>query len=127
MIVKLKNKEPRTIINAFQEIFVLQANPNYPIKAILIDNGGEFKNQLMTEFCAERSCCQIFGLSHSPKSNALVEQTNGLIRRLLSFLFTENGSTKWVDSIDKVANSWYVYDEEQKRIRDDYITGKIIF
>jgi len=75
MLTKLKNKEPRSIIDGFREIFLLKANHNFPIKSLLTDNGTELKNQFMKEFAIEQGFKQIFGLSHSPKSNALVEQT----------------------------------------------------
>jgi transposase InsO family protein len=105
LLSKLKNKEPRSIIDGFREIFRFNANQNFPIKSLLTDNGTEFKNQLMKEFVIEQGFKQIFGLSHSPISNALVEQTNGLIRRLFSFLFVEQGNIKWFDSLDRIANS----------------------
>jgi len=105
MLAKLKDKQPRNIRDGFTESIILRSNPIYPVKAILTDNGGEMKNELMREFCLERNIKQIFGLSHSPKSNALVEQTNGLVRRVLSQLFIRNGNTKWCDNLDEVANS----------------------
>jgi transposase InsO family protein len=103
MLIKLKNKEPASVRDGLFEAFFLRSNPEYPIKALLTDNGGEFKNDLMRDFCIERGCKQIFGLSHSPKSNNLVERTNGLIRNILSHFFIQNGTVKWVDLLEQVA------------------------
>ena len=101
---KLKNKEPKTIITALKEICILQANNNYP-RILVSDNGLEFKNQLMEEFSKENSIKQIFGRSYSPKSNALCEATNGVIRNMLRALFIKNGNTNWCDYLDEVKTS----------------------
>jgi hypothetical protein len=103
-LVKLKNKEPASIVTALREICILQANNNYP-RVLVSDNGTEFKNQLMDEFAKENNIKQIFGRSYSPKSNALCEATNGVIRNILRALFIKNGNTKWCDYLEEVRKS----------------------
>ena len=103
-LAKLKNKEPASIVTALREICILQANNNYP-RVLVSDNGTEFKNQLMEEFSREHDIKQIFGRSYSPKSNALCEATNGVIRNMLRALFIRHCNTNWCDHLEIIRNS----------------------
>ena len=50
----------------------------------------------MSQFCEENNIKQVFGLSYYPKSNALCEATNGVIRNILCHLFIKNGNKNGV-------------------------------
>ena len=53
----------------------------------------------------ENGIKQVFGRSYSPKSNSLVEATNGIIRHVLRSLFIKNGNTNWCDHLEEVRKS----------------------
>jgi transposase InsO family protein len=103
---KLKIKDGRQVVNALKEICLLKSHPpqTYP-SAILSDNGLEFKNQFMTEFCRENNIKQIFGLPHNPRSNSLAETTNKVIRDTLKRMFVKNGNLNWSDHLDEVSKA----------------------
>ena len=99
-MVKLKSKDAKTLVDGLREICMLQASA-FP-KVIVSDNGGEFKNDFVQNFCIENGIKQVFGRSYSPKSNSLVEATNGIIRHVLRSLFIKNGNTNWCDHLEEV-------------------------
>ena len=102
-MVKLKSKDAKTLVDGLREICMLQASA-FP-KVIVSDNGGEFKNDFVQNFCIENGIKQVFGRSYSPKSNSLVEATNGIIRHVLRSLFIKNGNTNWCDHLEEVRKS----------------------
>ena len=102
-MVKLKAKDAKTLVDGLREICMLQASA-FP-KVIVSDNGGEFKNDFVQNFCIENGIKQVFGRSYSPKSNSLVEATNGIIRHVLRSLFIKNGNTNWCDHLEEVRKS----------------------
>jgi transposase InsO family protein len=108
MLAKLKSKESREVIKSFEEQILPQTTGEYwgnYCKTLITDNGTEFKNEQMSEFCKENSIKQVFGLSYSPKSNALAEATNNIIRNILRHLFIKNGNTKWCDYLNEITKS----------------------
>jgi hypothetical protein len=124
---KLKIKDGRQVVNALKEICLMKSHPTgtYP-KAILSDNGMEFKNQFMTEFCRENNIKQIFGLPFNPRSNSLAEISNKIVRTALQRLFVKNGTLNWCDNlniIEKSINDTRVYSTGITR-SDAYILDK---
>jgi hypothetical protein len=108
MLGKLKTKEAREVVKAFEEQILPQTTGDYwhsYCKTLVTDNGTEFKNEQMSQFCEENNIKQVFGLSYSPKSNALCEATNGVIRNILRHLFIKNGNTKWCDYLPTILKS----------------------
>jgi transposase InsO family protein len=101
--VGLLNKEPNTIIAGFVEIFTNQSNV-YPRK-LISDNGTEFKNALFKQFCEDNNIVHVFTMSHSPKQNALIENTNGKIRRNMADVFVRNNSLNWIDHLQEILDS----------------------
>jgi hypothetical protein len=102
MLARLKTKEAREVVKAFEEQILPQTSGDYwhnYCNTLVTDNGTEFKNEQMTQFCEENNIKQVFGLSYSPKSNALCEATNGVIRNILRHLFIKNGNTIWYNNV----------------------------
>jgi transposase InsO family protein len=104
MLAKIKKKDGPNVVSALREICMLKAGCAYP-RSIISDNGLEFKNEEMTNFCNENNIKQIFGLSYSPKSNALTENANGIVRRCIRNIFVRNGNLNWCDHLDEIMKS----------------------
>jgi transposase InsO family protein len=131
MLAGLKTKEAREVVKAFEEQILPQTTGEYwheYCKTLVTDNGTEFKNEQMTEFCEENNIKQVFGLSYSPKSNALAEATNNIIRNILRHLFIKNGNTIWYNKLEEITKS--INDtapESTERPRSEvYLQGKHI-
>jgi transposase InsO family protein len=108
MLARLKSKESREVVKGFEEQILPQTTGEYwgsYCKTLITDNGTEFKNEQMSEFCEQNNIKQVFGLSYSPKSNALAEATNNIIRNILRHLFIKNGNTKWCDYLPTILKS----------------------
>jgi transposase InsO family protein len=108
MLARLKTKEAREVVKALEEQILPQTTGEYwhsYCKTLITDNGTEFKNDQMSQFCEENNIKQVFGLSYSPKSNALCEATNGIIRNILRHLFLKNGNTIWYNNLKEITKS----------------------
>lgn len=104
MMAKLKTKTASSVVNAFENSILLQSRGAVP-KSLVSDNGLEFKNDLMDEFCNEHGIKQIFGQTYNPKSNALAESTNNIIRKVMRAVFLKYGETNWISHLDEILNS----------------------
>ncbi len=75
----LKNKDAATVLASLQDIFTTEPKP----KILQSDNGGEFKNELMTAYLKSIKVKQQFSKSHTPEAQGLIERTNGTLKRLI--------------------------------------------
>ena len=96
--VALPNKEAQTIINAFEKIYNDQSHC-YPV-ILQSDNGTEFKNGLFEQFCETNHIVLVYNKTYSPTGNALVENFNKYLRKLLNEGFIRKNRLKWVESLD---------------------------
>ena len=78
--VALKNRDAQTIIDAFEKIRNEQSQNILPI-LLLSDNGCEFKNDLMKEYCDQNEVKQLFTPSHTPTANSLCENFNRYLQK----------------------------------------------
>jgi hypothetical protein len=104
MLVALKNKDSKTICDGLNEAVLVRGNNIYP-KCLISDNGLEFANEDVKNFCIRYGIKQVFGRTHSPKSNALAEITNKLVREGLRVACLKNANLKWINYLQTVANS----------------------
>lgn len=100
--VGLLNKEPNTIIAGFETIFNDQSHI-YPTK-LITDGGTEFKGEFK-DFCATNGIVHVLTMSHSPKQNALIENANKYIRRLMADVFIRTNRLNWIDHLNEILNS----------------------
>ena len=96
--VGLKNKKPTSVVKAFEKIY--EKNNVYP-NLLLSDNGLEFKGVFKT-FCHDNNIHQIFTKSHSPTDNALSENLNKFIRKIIREVFVRTNKLNWIDYLEDV-------------------------
>ena len=96
--VALPNKEAKTIIKGFETIRDKQSQGILPV-LLINDNGGEFKEPFST-WCEEHQIKQIYTPSHSPTSNALVENFNKYLRKIIREIFIRTNDLNWIDYLD---------------------------
>ncbi|XP_063948047.1 uncharacterized protein LOC135152146 [Daucus carota subsp. sativus] len=68
-----KDKAGKIIIN---HIKALNNNPDVKVERIKSDNGTEFKNSVMKEFCEEKGIIHEFSTPRTPQQNGVVERKN---------------------------------------------------
>ena len=96
--VPLPNKEALTIVNAFKKIHTHQSHCY--CKILQSDNGKEFDNTLFKAFCKSKHMALVFNKTYSPTGNALVENFNKYLRKLINEGFIRNNNLNWVKSLN---------------------------
>ncbi len=101
VLAPLPNKSATTVAHALLSHFIC---PYTTPRALLSDNGTEFKNQILQDVCNPFSIKQTFITAHHPASNGLVERTNIQILEILRHLAGKFHDS-WEDLLSHVAAS----------------------
>ena len=96
--VGLKNKKPISVKKAFELIY--EKNNVLP-NLLLSDNGLEFKG-VFSKFCDDNKIHQIYTKSHLPTDNALCENLNKFIRKIIREVFIRTNKLNWIDYLNDV-------------------------
>ena len=103
----IRNKEPETVWDALMDI--CEENKTYPV-ILQSDNGSEFKNNYWKERILELQddaiiFQQVFTTTYTPTGNALIENLNGQLWRMIHDVFVRSGSKLWVNDLQHIINS----------------------
>ncbi|KAI5152538.1 hypothetical protein ENBRE01_3262, partial [Enteropsectra breve] len=93
--IPLKSKSANEVCNAFKNILNLYGEP-----AILqADNGKEFKNKVIDQYCADFRITRMYSRARYPQTNGQIVRCNQTLKRLLSSLSQRNSerNVRWVD------------------------------
>ena len=82
----LQNKTAEEVLAKLKELFWLFGFP----KTLHTDNGKEFKNNLMQEFCQEHDIQKVHGAPRKPQTQGLVERNNRTVKENLTNILKEN-------------------------------------
>jgi hypothetical protein len=84
-------------------LLALRLNNEHPscLKAILSDNGTEFKNASFDEFCLEHGIDQQFSTPRVPQQNRVVEQKNHTLVEMARMMLDDHRTPRrfWADAI----------------------------
>ena len=94
-----KDEASEIIIN---HIKIVNNNPDLQVRRIRSDNGTEFKNSVMREFCEEKGIMHEFSAPRTPQQNGVVERKN---RTLIEAARTLLGESKlptyfWAEAVN---------------------------
>ncbi len=73
VLAPLRDKSAATVAHALVSHLIC---PYTTPRVVLTDNGTEFKNQVLVDFCSQYEMKQTFIMTHLPASNGLVERKN---------------------------------------------------
>jgi IS30 family transposase len=107
--VPLRSKTPQTTLKGLEKAITEQMGDTYP-HIIQSDNGGEFKNKPFKEWAKEHHIHLIHTLSYTPTGNALVENANKWIRKMIREGFVRYNSFNWVDHLHE-----YIYNRNDMK------------
>jgi hypothetical protein len=96
----LKNKEDDSCLEGLEKIIHEQMEDTYP-HLLQSDNGKEFKNEIFKEWAEEHDVSLINTLSYTPTGNALVENFNKFLRKMINEGMIRYNSFNWVDHLDE--------------------------
>ena len=68
-----KEEEPQMIIDHVKNI---ELEVNLPVRTIRSDNGTEFKNAILTDFCIEKGISRQCSAPWTPQQNGVIERKN---------------------------------------------------
>jgi Reverse transcriptase (RNA-dependent DNA polymerase)/RNase H-like domain found in reverse transcriptase/Integrase core domain/Aspartyl protease len=84
----LKTKDPNKILE-----FVTEVHRKLPIKTLITDNGREFNNESINNYCQENKINRLFSIPYYHQSNGRIERANRTVREALKH---SKGPTKKV-------------------------------
>ena len=97
----LHNKTADEVLAKLEELFWLFGFP----QTLHSDNGKEFKNKLMHEFCQNHGIKQAHGAARKPQTQGLVERNNRTVKENLTNILKENQAdvTTWCSRLGEAA------------------------
>ena len=107
--VPLRSKTPQTTLRGLERAITEQMG-NTIQRIIQSDNGGEFKNKTFKDWARAHHIHLINTLSYTPTGNALVENSNKWIRKMIKEGFVRYKSFNWVDHLHE-----YVFNRNEMK------------
>jgi hypothetical protein len=80
--IGLKGKSAMELLEGMLDIIENQAEHTHP-RIIQSDNGGEFKNEIFQQWAKDNKITLKLSMSYQPTSNALIENFNNLLRKMI--------------------------------------------
>ena len=68
-----KDETPQMVIDHLK---LTELDSKFPVRAIRSDNGTEFKNQLLNDFCSDKGISRQYSAPRTPQQNGVVERKN---------------------------------------------------
>ena len=100
----LVNKNENSTLQGLEKCIHEQMEGTYP-KILQTDNGGEFKNSVMMDWANEHNVKLINTTTYSPTANALIENSNNFIRKMIREGFIRYNTFNWVDYLQNYVNN----------------------
>ena len=107
--IGLKNKTAETILEGMLDIIENQAEHTHP-RIIQSDNGGEFKNEIFQQWAKDNKITLKLSMSYQPTSNALIENFNNLLRKMIREGFVRHNNLNWIDHLNN-----YLYNRKHSK------------
>jgi hypothetical protein len=114
--VPLKNKEAKTVLEGFKEIFNKRVLPK-PKWSIQVDSGSEFHG-VVKKYFDDNGILVRYGKPDRSRQQAMAENRNKLIAKALfqkqvgQEIVTNKTNTEWVDDVQKVLDAINAYERD---------------
>ena len=105
----LKDRTAKDIVKGLEKIIAQQAGGTIP-KTLQTDNGPEFANYTLIDFLKENNIHFSRSASYQATSNALIENFNNILRRMIREGYIRFNSLNWVTHL-----SDYLYNRNHSR------------
>ena len=110
-IIPLKDKASLTVLRAFKK-WITTHNTQMILQT---DNGAEFKNKIISQFCSERNVQQIYGVPHNPQHQGAVEAFNRTVQDFLTLAKDEQMDSHNLE--DSIADFLLYYNDRKHSTR----------
>lgn len=98
----VQDKTKENVLAAFKK--VIQSTNNHIPRKLLSDNGAEFKNGDMKEYCRQKEIIQLFTLPYQPCGS--IERLNRTLKARIYHHFSQFKTQRWVDVLDKITEGY---------------------
>lgn len=95
--IKLKENKALQTVRALDTI--CEKLETYP-EILQSDNGAEFKNKAMKEWATANDVRLVNTTSYTPQANGLIENFNGILRKMIREGFIRNNNLDWIHYLD---------------------------
>lgn len=102
----VKRKFPENVLPALKNIIkeIEQLGLDKPA-LIQSDNGGEFLG-VVDDYLKQQGIKHILSTSHNPRSQAVVERSNGTLKRMIGRWMTDNATRRWTDVLPDIIENY---------------------
>jgi len=107
--VPLPDTKALNVRDGFKTIVRKQAQDTYP-KTLQTDNGIEFVNNVIKDWTKEHNIHLSRSATYQATSNALIENFNNILRKMIREGFIRNNSLNWIDHLDE-----YLYNRNHSK------------
>jgi hypothetical protein len=123
--IALPNKKEKTIVDGLEKCIEEQMGGTYP-KILQADNGGEFNNKVINPWAENNDMKLIHTLSYTPTGNALVENFNKYLRKMINEGFIRYNTLNWFSHLQEYVNNRNdtKHTVTKKKPQDIWITGR---
>ena len=73
LFLRSKDETPQLVID---HVKLIELDSRFPVRAIRSDNGTEFKNAILNDFCADKGITRQYSAPRTPQQNGVVERKN---------------------------------------------------
>ena len=88
-----KDETPQMVIDHMK---LIKLDSKAPVRAIRSDNGTEFKNQLLNDFCSDKGISRQYSAPRTPQQNGVVEMKNRTLIEAARTMLSESGLPMYV-------------------------------
>ena len=80
---------------------LIELDSKVPVRAIMSDNGTEFKNQLLNDFCSDKGISRQYSAPRTPQQNGVVERKNRTLIEAARTMLSESRIPMyfWVEAV----------------------------
>ena len=94
-----KDETPQMVI---YHLKLIELDSEFPVRAIRSDNGTEFKNALLNDFCADKGISRQYSAPRTPQHNGVVERKNRTLIEVARTMLSESRLSMylWAEAVN---------------------------
>ena len=99
-------------------IKLIEMDSDLPVRAIRSDNGTEFKNATLNDFCADKGISRQYSAPRTPQQNGVVERKNRTLIEAARTMLSESGLPMyfWAEAVNTAC-----YTQNRTLINKDFM------
>ena len=99
LFLNSKDETPQLVID---HIKMIELDSKFPVRAIRSDNGTEFKNAVLDDYCKDKGISRQFSAPRTPQQNGVVERKNRTLIEAARTMLSESGLPMyfWAEAVN---------------------------